>query len=280
VTLPDGITREHLLRAISDLDAVADNPFAPSTHYDVVFEGCHYAPKAVVARAALLATGVRLVPDDFSAGMDTKCFRILRENGLEVVPKQPPVDESKTYLLGWNPKRFPWGSLEDELALVRDEGSLSARWSVGNNTSIRPGDRVFLIRLGAEPRGMVGSGYATSEPYPGEHWDPKRAEEGATAHFIDFVLDTLSEVPLIPIDVLNSGSLSGFHWSTQMSGVHIPKAIAKELESMWPEVAEGASGVGFPGESASPRALPEGAAKTVYVNRYERNPAARARFAG
>lgn len=179
-----------------------------------------------------------------------------------------------TYLLAWNPLKYPWGSLEDELEAVRQDGSPWVRWSVGNSGRIQPGDRLFLIRLRQEPRGIVGSGWAKSAPYQAPHWDPTRAASGAMANYIDLAFDALYEQPRLPMQALSLAPLNDYHWSTQMSGVGIPAEIATELEEAWAN-AIGNRGIGFPDEMDSPGEFPEGAANRVFVNRYERNPAAR-----
>jgi len=78
--LPDGITREHLLAAIDDLDHNASHTFGKSVSWDVLYEGRRYAPKAVVGLAATKVTGRPYGPYDFKGGVSTICFRILREN--------------------------------------------------------------------------------------------------------------------------------------------------------------------------------------------------------
>jgi 5-methylcytosine-specific restriction protein A len=180
-----------------------------------------------------------------------------------------------TYLLAWNPLKYPWGSLEDELTQVRQDGSSWVRWSVGNSRSIERGDRLFLIRLGKEPRGIVGSGWATTAPYEAAHWDLDRAADGEVANYVDLAFDSLFETPRLPMTMLQSAPLNGYkNWSTQMSGVHIPSAVAIQLEDLWAELA-GGSGLGFPEEMAADTEFPEGATSKVYVNKYERNPVAR-----
>jgi 5-methylcytosine-specific restriction protein A len=151
------------------------------------------------------------------------------------------------------------------------------RWSVGNVTSIVPGDRLFLIRLGSEPRGIIGSGWATTAPYRALHWDPARAAHGDMTNTINLDLECLEKEPLVPLDVLNSADvLSGYHWSTQMSGVLIPDEVAAVLEDVWASTS-GSDDTGFADEHATPVHFVEGAAVRVYVNQYERNPAARSR---
>lgn len=50
-SIPAGLTREHVLRTLSDLDAGIDHPFGKPTGYELVHDGKRYAPKAVVGLA-------------------------------------------------------------------------------------------------------------------------------------------------------------------------------------------------------------------------------------
>jgi hypothetical protein len=76
-----------------------------------------------------------------------------------------------TFLFAWNPNRWDWEDLQESIEHLEKVGYVERRWSCGNSKSIRKGDRVFLIRLGNEPRGIMGSGYAKSSYYVAPHWD-------------------------------------------------------------------------------------------------------------
>src|ERR1043165_5256318 len=95
-----------------------------------------------------------------------------------------------TYLLVWNPKKWHWW---DDLGdSFRKAGKYYVGdWSSGNSKSIRKGDRVFLIRLGKEPRGIVASGFATSAPEEGKHWDQGLRVSRRKARYVDIRLDVL-----------------------------------------------------------------------------------------
>ena len=43
-SIPKGLTRECVLRALADLDAGIDHPFGPPTGYELVHDGRRYAP--------------------------------------------------------------------------------------------------------------------------------------------------------------------------------------------------------------------------------------------
>ncbi len=82
------------------------------------------------------------------------------------------------------------------------------------------GSRAFMIRLGVEPRGIVGEGWTATEPVDSPPWLRIRVE-------------TLRETPIIPFALLQKPPLKGFHWSIQGSGVQLPPAIAHHLEAVW-----------------------------------------------
>ena len=180
-----------------------------------------------------------------------------------------------TILLAWNPDKFPWGDLRDELEKVKRDGRTTDRWSVGNRRYLDSGTRFFLIRLGSEPRGLVGSGWTTSQPFEAPHWDIERANHGDKAQYVDIYFDTLTESPRITMRELDVPPFSDMHWSTQMSGIEIPAHIAEPLENLWSKKngADISSGIE---ELKVVSPITEGHADRVYVNRYERNPKARA----
>lgn len=57
-------------------------------------------------------------------------------------------------------------------------GKAFSKWTCGVNKSIKAGDRVFLIKLGLEPKGIVASGIAITDVFEGTHWDDEKATEG------------------------------------------------------------------------------------------------------
>ena len=87
-----------------------------------------------------------------------------------------------------------------------------------------------------EPRGIVGSGWATSDWYEGPGW--RRA--GVPCNYVDLVLDVHLDAerePILPREALSHGALSRMYWNTQVSGIRIPDAVARELEKAWRPLA-------------------------------------------
>ena len=78
----------------------------------------------------------------------------------------------KTYLLSWNPDKWNWSDIEESIKKLNETGVFQYSWSCGSNKSIKPNDRLFLIRLGGKgPKGIFASGYAVSDVYQDDHWN-------------------------------------------------------------------------------------------------------------
>jgi len=183
-----------------------------------------------------------------------------------------------TYLLAWNPKRFQWDALaEESSALKAGQSVRDFGWSCGNSRRLNAGDRVFLIRLGKEPKGIFAAGTITRGSYENLHWDEDRAAVGETAYYIKVQLDTLlnpESDPILRRERLNDPALAGMHWDTQMSGVRIPDHIATELERVWAAFAI-IHDHRLPEEVDDMADIYEGAVRRISVNAYERSAEAR-----
>jgi hypothetical protein len=82
------LTKEHILRAIADLDAGTDNPFGPPTKFELEHQGKRYPPKAVVGLACRYLTGAVRLPEEFSGGeAPGQANFVLRRLGFTVVKK-------------------------------------------------------------------------------------------------------------------------------------------------------------------------------------------------
>lgn len=87
--LPDNVERKSVLTAIIELEhGAVEHGFDESTKFDILHEGRRYPPKAIIALATKAETGQLPTPSDFSGGVGSKCFRLLRDAGFRVVPKR------------------------------------------------------------------------------------------------------------------------------------------------------------------------------------------------
>jgi 5-methylcytosine-specific restriction protein A len=183
----------------------------------------------------------------------------------------------KTFLLTWNPSRWEWDSLDDDIEYLKNHGFFEGTWSTGVTKKIEVGDRIFLIRLGTEPRGILASGFALSGVYQKSHWNP---EHSGPANYIDVRFDRILSPEsdgVLPIEILKIGPTAGVNWSPQASGTSIDSSTAIHLEELWGSFLEqkNQSPLTLPEEIAVPSHYYEGATRQIFVNAYERNPRAR-----
>ncbi len=142
----------------------------------------------------------------------------------------------KTYLLTWNPHRWKWDNLAEASADTLAGKSVFESWSCGVTKSIEPGDRIFLMRVTEEPKGIIGSGWAMTAPHLRLHWDAAKAATGEQCLGVDGNWERLI-YPLVDsplgLQELGKGKLADLNWTPQASGTRIPDDIAAELEEKW-----------------------------------------------
>jgi len=92
--VPKGLSREHVLQALADLDAGVEHPFGSPTGYELVHERRRYPPKAVIGLACRGLLGRVLSPEEFSGGeAPGQANFVLRELGFTVEKKGPETDQ-------------------------------------------------------------------------------------------------------------------------------------------------------------------------------------------
>ena len=132
----------------------------------------------------------------------------------------------KAYLFGWNPIKFKWEDMDDDIATLAKTGKLEDNWSVVSHKTIQPGDRAYIVRVGVEPKGIFASGIITSDPYPA-------IRNGRTYYRIQITLDVLlnpAKERILGMDILKTGNLAQQTWTPQASGISIRPQLVDELE--------------------------------------------------
>lgn len=171
-----------------------------------------------------------------------------------------------TWLLTGNDTRdWDRGWWQNAISRTARGHKVKRSWSTGPATSPQIGDRFFMLRQGSV-RGIVGTGWCTSDSFRDEHWaDPRRE-----ANYVDIALDVaLAGEDRLPVEVLKAHFPSQ-HWRPQSSGTKLHIDIEDQLEELWAEH------LGRTAEEAVGSTYIEGAMQRAVVNRYERSPQARA----
>ena len=138
------------------------------------------------------------------------------------------------YLITWNPVIWPWDEYPHLVEAVRAGRELDDRWSTGRTMRVQPGDRLWLMRLGRPPKGIIGAAVATSAAFRGEHWgDPTK-----TTCYVDLRWETVIDPAVEPI--LSVAELQdkfpAVRWTPQGSGMSIPPAVEPRLELLWADL--------------------------------------------
>ncbi len=142
--------------------------------------------------------------------------------------------QTSNWLLSWNPSKWTWENLAVDRAATMNGEKAGNRWRCGS-TEPREGDRVFLMRTGTSPKGIVAVGKVTRAPYEAAHWDERRAEAGETTRFIDVAFDAVRDAmtdPIVTLEDLESQE-PGQEWNPQSSGIEIKSKSARTLERLW-----------------------------------------------
>lgn len=84
--IPSTIARDHILKAIHEINELGVPDRRKSTNYCLIYEQMHYPPKYVISIAARYATGEELGPHEFYGGEGSgRANMFLRSRGFEVV---------------------------------------------------------------------------------------------------------------------------------------------------------------------------------------------------
>ncbi len=185
------------------------------------------------------------VPQDTTVLADTA--RLLDQLKIVYASSVPPAETGDAaYLIAWNPENWPWDNLSALATQYRSGERIAgedddSRWSVANQ-SVKPGDRLFLIRLGREPKGIMGSGYSVSAPYKGPHYS---GESGKTATYVRLKWDALLDPErdkVLPLLELRQ-RIPEVNWTTNSSGIVITPDARSKLEQMWKSHLSGSTPV-------------------------------------
>jgi hypothetical protein len=143
----------------------------------------------------------------------------------------------KAYLFGWNPIKFKWDDIDDDIQKLASGENFEENWSVASHKTIQPGDRAYVVRVGVEPKGIFASGIVSSEPY-------LAFRKGRHYFRINITFDVLlnpDKEQILTLDILKTGNLTAQTWTPQASGISIRPELVDELEGVWQNFLENRS---------------------------------------
>ena len=209
-------------------------------------------------------------------------FTLEQLNNKRALVQMDESSKKRTFLLTYNIDKWQWDNFEQAQKSLMEDGRYIGSWSCGNSKKLRTGDRVFLIKLGKEPRGIMASGLVFDSVYKAPHWNKEKRRKGELINYVNVDFDVIRNP--VSNDMLLMEQLkkidSHFTWSSRSSGIEIPEYIASKIETLWKEMTGSdvtnlsRNEIGIE-EIVYPERYIEGALTQITVNRYERDVKAR-----
>lgn len=85
--IPQNITKEHLIKAANQILEEGIPKDGKSKMYDVLYESKYLPPKLIVSYANNFANNTILDRTAFKGGIGTESFKLLEQNGFQIIPK-------------------------------------------------------------------------------------------------------------------------------------------------------------------------------------------------
>ena len=183
------------------------------------------------------------------------------------------------WLLTWNPDRWKWGSYEKDCEQASKEHPIPLTWSC-HSKKVKAGDEFYLIKLGTPPRGIIAHGKVTEGMFEEEHWHDEK--EVKIIDYLAGECDTLLNYKtqeILDISILDERCPQQF-WHPQSSGIRIRDEVLPTLRELWTQLTMSfpdnpEESIYFEDEAGG---SVEGARKSVYTTKYERDPKIRCAF--
>ena len=172
-------------------------------------------------------------------------FRREGENRYEVKFVETP-NANRVWLIAWNKKNWDWPLYEQKCQDTKIGRECVESWACANSNP-QIGDEVFLIKLGDEPRGIIGHGTVDRTIYEKVHYNAEKAADGKKEKAIDVRFDRI--IDYNKDTIISQAELvakcAGQHWSPQSSGIEIKPRVLPTLRLLWKAVTSNHKVYGF-----------------------------------
>ena len=95
--VPENISKEHIIKAIKEIDEMGVVKSRQSSTYDLLYNDRRYPPKLVLSIANKYANGKELDHNQFTGGLGTPAFKKIESEGFEIEEKLNMENNLKNY---------------------------------------------------------------------------------------------------------------------------------------------------------------------------------------
>lgn len=146
--------------------------------------------------------------------------------------------ENLCLIFAWDPEVSKWTAEKYKEAFFKvknGEKYLIRDWKCGRKNEVEEKTEVFIIKVGVEPKGIIGHGYIKKVP------DKKNEEDKKWWVDIEFdkLLDYENEKILKTEDLINKLSEQNWTNGIQNPGTKIKETVVPELRKMWNKLING-----------------------------------------
>lgn len=156
----------------------------------------------------------------------------------------------QAFLLTWNQNEYHiWADPKSRDYIGKDIQELKAKhrviknWRCGAHKMVRYNDRIFLMKLGSQPKGIIGSGRVIStEAFQTQHWSNNNDIWQVTIEF-DTLLNP-AESSILALEEI--ATIQNQYWTPESSGISINPEIVPMLEKKWSDFLLESHGITLP----------------------------------
>lgn len=150
------------------------------------------------------------------------------------LPAQATPTTVPAHLFVWDPRPYPFPKLEEYADLIEKKGFCDFAWNTGNAPSVNPGARIFLLKRGEQPGGLVAVGDVQGNVMEAPHWDPAKQASGEKSLLANVRWRALSRESFLDQATLDGQLAALSKWLREPAGTALPTDVSQKLDELWP----------------------------------------------
>lgn len=138
------------------------------------------------------------------------------------------------FLMAWNPKKWKWDEMDNDIEEIQKKGFTECVWSCGSKQPVN-GDLFFIVMVGTKNNGIFGSGIIDSlekDVISDVNQSKTNKIHGKINVLLNPQKENILNVKLLN-EVFSKEKYSKIIWEPQKSGIRINDSIHEQLKDLW-----------------------------------------------